>query len=69
MLGLARPVWGFSEGLCRVLISLGHGSLLPPFASSDLAPLLLFAALERHTHPALIWKFIRDGPLMGRLFM
>lgn len=49
MFGLARPVWGFSEGLCRVLISLGHGSLQPPFASSDLASLPLFAPLEHHT--------------------
>lgn len=49
MPGLARSVWGFSEGLCRVLISLGHGSHLPPFASSDLASFPLFAALERHT--------------------
>lgn len=49
MLGLARPVWCISEGLCRVLISLGHGSLLPPFASSDLVSLPLFAALEHHT--------------------
>lgn len=49
MLGMARPVWGVTKGLCRVLISLGHGSLQPPFASSDLASLSLFAALEHHT--------------------
>ncbi|KAI7791934.1 hypothetical protein IRJ41_017028, partial [Triplophysa rosa] len=48
------PFGGFT-----VLIFPGREGILPPFTIADLAP----------RQPPLMWKFIRDEPLMGRLFI